>query len=427
MPDARNNYLDAARGLYQALPNSPPPPAPQQWPDAGAAAEFFKNLPQQALPQGGAGNAVSVGPSTSLDALLPTIDFGEVAQRAMHMPGAQFFWAGGVGLAIGLLVCIMKDVVFSDRPNWWAPFVRTAAWAAVLGIYSTATPAIIAFVTALGQGIHSGNTVAEVFAARYNGFSQYAFSHSGAMPFILTPDGFITSTMQLFTHIAYVAVLALVFCLKCGQIFLLSTIVTYGPILLGAAAMGSAFHVLAVAWFWALIEISAWSVTMGIMLHTLDLFTLHNPSTYNSVAEMIVCGLYIFVMCLVPKVTSSLIRSESAGNLGAQMWRMGRDVGTLAWGVAQAKIAAFGGGVRSGVAGGGSRLAGEGAKAAMGKLADAFESSLATGARAGDGQGAASRGGSAAHRAGVGLQRKKAQQNFAIKHNMKKKAERKEV
>jgi uncharacterized membrane protein YgcG len=360
--------------------------------------------------------SVSVGPTFSLDGVLPQFDFAKVAEDALKLPSVDILIAGGITIAIGGFYQLWKQHR-SETKDYLQPFLYTGFWALVFGSYVAIATGLIWLVTSLGESLHTGNAVAEVFSRRYHAFEQYAFAHEGHMPFIFTTDGFVTSFMALLTHISYVAVLCIVFALKAVQLFLLGTIVTWGPLLLGSAALGPFFHVLAVAWFWSLVEVCGWSVTMAFLLRMLDKFSLDVPNTYNSVGEIAVCFVIVVLMVSVPKVTSTLIRGESAGNLGMNTWRMGRDLASMAGNVAQAKAKLFTDSIKAGLkapavlgatVGSGGGIGGGGGGGSRG------------GARGGDGN--TSSANHAATQASKAAQRNKAKQNFAIKKKMQDKA-----
>lgn len=422
-PAAPVNYAELAKQTYANIPQHLSSPnyagmfanmPDTKGPDPINYAELAKQMYGQ-LASGKPASTVPVGPSFSLDALLPSFDFAKVAKDALEMPSVSLFVIGGVTIAFGGLYQLWKQHR-SEEKDWLQPFLYVAFWAFILGSYAAISTGLIWLVTSLGQSMHTGNAVAEVFNQRYHAFEQYAFAHEGHMPFIFTADGFITSFMALLTHISYVAVLCVVFALKAVQLFLLGTIVTWGPLLIGVAALGPFFHVLAVAWFWTLVEVCGWSVTVAFLLRMLDSFSLDVPNTYNSVGEIAICFVMLVLMVSVPKITSTLIRGESAGSLGMSTWRMGRDVASMAGNVAQAKSKLFADSLKAGFkapavvgattgggggGGGGSRSCGS--------------------ARGGDGN--TSSANYAATQASKAARRNKAKQNFAIKHKQKKKAQ----
>ncbi len=316
-------------------------------------------------------NALS-GPTTSLDAYVPSIDFGNVATLAQHTDGALFLWVGGAAVGLGFTIRMMVSLWNQKKTRNFdiaTPIAHLMFWLTVGASYKLISVVVINTVSALGL-MHSDSAinVTEIFARRYAGFLAHQQQHSASgLPAMLTATGWKVASMELIVHVCWVLVTCLIFGIKAMQGLLLQIIVTIGPILLGFASIGTFFHVLAVSWFWSLFEVSMWSVTMGVFLSFLNGFAARLPADYSWVMQLIVSVFTVMGIAGTMAITAMLVRGNSAGAVG-------RDMGQAAYAVARLSAAV-------------SKMSSSNSGSALGKQQDRVKAAGKVGLAAGQAMG----------------------------------------
>jgi hypothetical protein len=371
-------------------------------------------------------NATALGPSFIFDEYVPVVDFEQLAKAAMDTGGWTGFGAVTLGFFIRVLVALCQRE--KGQPfDYRTPMMFAIFWLVVGVSYATLCASIIKFVTSIGLVAHSGDAVTEVFARRYAGFlAHQKLQDTSWVPQMLTATGWKVASLELLVHISYVLVLAAVLIIKAAQVEVLQVIVCIGPILLGLASIAPFFHVLAVSWFWALFEVSMWSVTIGVVLHGLDTFTRALPDRFSWIAEVLVSLMSVALIWGVTKYTAMLVRGESAGSLGRDMAQTAYGAARLTAGGSNAAgkvMGPFGG---SAVGNLGLGLATKG-MAAFGRATGGllFQSGMQANPHFDAGGGASSEsadgGGGGGGGAGKSARRKQQEKHFAVAHNRKNK------
>ena len=113
------------------------------------------------------------------------------------------------------------------------------------------------------------------------------------------------------------------------QVFVLAVVIYFGKFLLAFAAIDKSFGRLAWNWFWALVDVTAWGVTVHMLL-----LTISNPLVgsmllsidYGPIAsslgvplvwvqEIVVSIVHIILLVLVPSITGALIAGSQMNSL----------------------------------------------------------------------------------------------------------------
>jgi hypothetical protein len=279
------------------------------------------------------------------DDYLPKVDFEQFARLAMDTDGSRVLWTGVGAVTLGFFIRLAISAYHKERGkpfDYLTPIAFAVFWLVVGLGYAAISNTIIQFVTSLGLLQNSGDALTEVFARRYAGFMAHQAMHDTSLPQMLTATGWKVASMELLVHLCWVATLCAIFFVKGAQVFVLQTIVMFGPILLGLASIGPFFHVLAVSWFWALFEVSAWSISIGVVLHSLDTFTRMLPDQFSWMSEVMISLFAVVMVWGVTKFTAMLVRGESGGNLGRDFMHSIYGMARLTQGTAQTAGAVLG-------------------------------------------------------------------------------------
>ena len=319
--------------------------------------------------------------SSAID--LPVIDYYHVAEQSMQLPAVRAMVFGAYGVvAIGVMYRYAKEMLKpAGEANFWMPFVVGVFWWSVLLGYSNLTTKVITVVTHLGDASYASNAqdLQTAFVGRISSFlsdlkstrrpsktagrlqlAPGAGGKSGNYTSIPDPapstGGFAKEIgvviLQIIVWICYMLVVIVVFLLRAIQMYMLGIIAAYGPLLLSFASLGGIFHPLGMAWFWGLVEVSAWTITYNILFRFISgIIPKRAPETINFATEIILCVVLVVLFRAVPKITAMLLRNESGAGLA-----MGATEMRLAQVAATARSAWSGGaaGMRGGQALGGA-------------------------------------------------------------------------
>jgi len=257
------------------------------------------------------------------------VDFAHFASVATTATSTrQFLTVGGGALALSLLwneaVAIWRFVKGeAERIDWIGPIGRAVAFGVLLGGYAALVSNIMLVINSLGTFDTATGRAEALFLKRVLAFQKAVDSSTTTFGFFanLTFDSVRVALTQFITWLSYLFTLALVYVLKHLQAFTLATIINYGPVLLGFASLGGFFGNLALSWFWALVEVSFWGVTMNILLVTFDkvpITVADGASTPLFWTEITVNLVYAIAVASVPAITSSLIKGHSIASLGTK-------------------------------------------------------------------------------------------------------------
>lgn len=254
-----------------------------------------------------------------IQSALPPIDLQALATRAMQSHGAQALYAGYGILVLGCVLRLLMGYWRSlhDEPaGYMQALTVTALLSALLAAYPAFTHTTIWLISNLGHGYAGPSSLDEAMYQRMLAYSAYDVLHGHDGPLaVFTADGFMTALLKSCTLLLYICVQAAAFVLRCLQLFSLAVILCYGPLLLGVAALGPFFMSLGIGWLWALVEVSAWSVTCDILMDVFGDFARHVPQDFNTATEIVVSLVMLTLFVSVPVLTSMLLRSQAAGSI----------------------------------------------------------------------------------------------------------------
>ncbi len=131
----------------------------------------------------------------------------------------------------------------------------------------------------------------------------------------------ISYSTYLLTYIAYTILIWLRF-------MLLSVLYVAGPILIVFGIFpktAGALH----SWLKSLIQISAWIVTLSLLVRTasyMDLMSIYSLDNVNTVSIVTANVLFVLLFVFTPAITSALISEGSIGNIGSTMIGIGTSV-----------------------------------------------------------------------------------------------------
>jgi hypothetical protein len=254
----------------------------------------------------------------NVEAFVPSLDVAQVAAQAQSASGVRALYAGVGLVSLGLVwQCLvqMYKLVRDERADFVAPVLRYAAVMALLLNYQTFVTTVVHLIFSLSQ-TDDGQGVYAIYAQRSAAFAAWRQSHSH-WRVLAQAEAYALAGLA---GLLYVLVEALVVVLRAIQTFTLVVITTYGPILIGFASLDAFFLPLAVAWFWALVEVSAWSVTMSILIRTHALVGQNIPEEFSVTQEMIYALTMLGLVITVPVITSSLVRGAPAAGMAAGIY-----------------------------------------------------------------------------------------------------------
>lgn len=233
----------------------------------------------------------------------------------------RFLFTGGGILTLSLVFNTAKEFYSSFRggePDYWTPIGRVVLFTMLLGAYSVFTSTTIGVVRSFGTFRSANVQIEKHFAERFENFALYVEKVHAAsgMLGMLSPRSLEQSVVHSVVTLSFVFTRALIYVLKHLQVFLLNTVIHFGPILLGFASLGGLFAPLALAWFWALIEVTAWGVTMQILVISFANVPIITPEVPDLWAELIINFIYAMCILSVPVITSSMIRSQPIAAIG---------------------------------------------------------------------------------------------------------------
>ncbi|HET6343396.1 MAG TPA: hypothetical protein VFH51_00635 [Myxococcota bacterium] len=242
----------------------------------------------------------------SYDSFLPALDLVQFADETRKLMGYKMFYAGFSIVAVGLLGKQMANLARTMRSqdaDFITPIVVAAGFFALLANYKFFVASTVAIVSKLGLTTMWDDNIVTVFVQRARLFNRWQNEHSSFKAFAL----------EYLVGFLYMLVETWVVFMRAAQRFILAVIVTYGPLLLGVASLGGALTTLGIGWFWALIEVSAWSVTMDILL--MAYAKVPPPPRIEDLsvhAEFAFAFTLLGLLVAIPIITSSLIRGSSA-------------------------------------------------------------------------------------------------------------------
>jgi hypothetical protein len=239
------------------------------------------------------------------DTFLPALDLAQFADEARKMMGYKMFYAGfgiiGLGL-VGKQVANLLRVMINKEADFITPMVVAVGFLALLASYKIFVMTTIATVSKLGLAAGWDDNIVTTFVTRAATFDRWRHEH-GSMK---------SAIMEFTVGVLYILVEAWVVFMRAAQTFVLAVIITYGPLLLGLASLGGLFVPLGIGWFMALVEISAWSVTMDILL-----LAYAKVTRVPTVEELSLVDEFKFSACMlgllfvIPAITSWLVRGSS--------------------------------------------------------------------------------------------------------------------
>lgn len=247
----------------------------------------------------------------------PHLILEDIIERAFHTHSAAALFGGGGLLAFGFLWRVIQEKVGFIRgvkdPDYLGHVLTLIGCIALLSVYEPVVRGITSIVSQLGRGLSTDVDLSGAFAARAQAFGQTLLDGpSASFMSSMSPLGFIHAVLQTLTAILYGLVSWAVFALRCFQTFLLGVIIAYGPICIGFAFLGGIFGHLALAWFWALVEVSAWGLTLDVLNFVFTPLAQDVPKHFYLITELGLCLTLLLLIRAVPQTTSMLLRNQSA-------------------------------------------------------------------------------------------------------------------
>lgn len=305
----------------------------------------------------------------SLDGAMPAINLAEVADRAMSTSSAAALW-GGIGIVgLGFVVRVLSEFIKTAMDDGYAPqylrqVVIMVGFVALMAAYKPVVLGTVRIVSHLGSDMGPSASFEKTFATRMSKFNAYVnrLNEDSSFRANFSPEGITTRVFQVVTMLLYIGAQCIMFIIKAIQIFALAAIIAYGPVLIGVSTLGGIFASLGIAWFWALVEVSAWSFTVDVLLHVIDSFGRDIPEVFSYVQEMILAMTLMALLVATIPLTGALVRGHGASGLAqSASYLAGRAMGAGLMGVGAAKAAAPMAGKAGMLAGG---LSGQGLAAA---------------------------------------------------------------
>jgi hypothetical protein len=241
----------------------------------------------------------------SYDTILPVIDLAQFADDARRLMGYKMFYAGfgiiGLGF-VGKQIANLFRIMRNKEADLLTPFLTAAGFIALLASYKVFVTTTIYLVSRMGLTGGWDDDIVTTFVTRAATFARWKQEHGS----------WKAAAMEYTVGLLYLLIEAWVVFMRAAQTFMLAVVVTYGPLLLGLAALGGIFLPLGIGWFWALVEISAWSVTMDILL--LGYAKMKHVPTVEEISlgdEFIFAFVMFGLLIGIPGITSFLIRGSS--------------------------------------------------------------------------------------------------------------------
>ncbi len=266
-------------------------------------------------------------------------------------------------LSLGLLIGLLQEAkryVLGGNPDYLSPILRFTAFVAILGSYGAFYGNIVGVVSGFGSLDSSSDQVVERIKSRWRGYQEKeneretldeavekgdgvldTFNRVGEVLGKLTAETIYKALLSVSTYFSFIATFAIVNILKYIQQFMLAIAFAWGPVCIGFAALHPFFNSLTLSWFWTTVEVTAWGVTMKMLLG--DLVKMDKELSARALDawqgtrlamdrdlslaygdHMIINGCYILMLLGVPVITSMFIRSAAAASSSSSTVARGR-------------------------------------------------------------------------------------------------------
>lgn len=260
------------------------------------------------------------------------LDYGELAAVVTNTTSARQFFIGGVGVLVFAIVVPMtidtwKAVTGEIPVVPWSKHVATAAFfGLLLAGYELIFQAVTVTFQSLGTFGSASSGAEALFEARIqavqtafnaleSGGDETTFGLSFSVDALyLGLQRFVVVTSMYFT-------LAVIFCLRQMQTFMLALLLNIGPVCIGIAAIGGIFRSLLLSWFWALVEICFWGVAMNVALQSFAQIASPvgagaEPDLMMELATNIVYGASL---SSIPVFSAMIVRSQPATAMSSRV------------------------------------------------------------------------------------------------------------
>lgn len=260
------------------------------------------------------------------------INLVSIAKDALTSSGERKILFAGLGvLTLALMFRVGREyyrgITSPEPPNFIRPVAAIVVFAVLLLGYPVIVKRLLQTVDLLGAFDAASAKVSTNFYQRLYAYQQRILVNSseGGWFTSLSAENFKLGLAQFFTVCSYMFVQLVVYLLQHIQVFTLTLVVNVGPLMLGFGSFGGAMSVLVLSWFWTLVEVSAWGITMTSVLDVLGKLP---PSMVKGVSDLVGEAFFnLFYACMmisVPWITSKLVRSQAMGDAaGAMMLTVG--------------------------------------------------------------------------------------------------------
>ncbi|RYF51505.1 MAG: hypothetical protein EOO38_03030, partial [Cytophagaceae bacterium] len=155
----------------------------------------------------------------------------------------------------------------------------------------------------------------DVFAGRAYAFEKWRAQQEGSF---FSAASLSVWAGEFCVWLLYIAIESWVVFLKAAQAFTLACIVLWGPLLLGLSSIHPSLWVLGLGWFWSMVEVSAWSFTMDILLIAYSKSGIQQaPESFSVGHELTYAFVMLSLLMAVAGITSMLVRGTSAAIMSA--------------------------------------------------------------------------------------------------------------
>lgn len=258
--------------------------------------------------------------------LMNTINYIDFARHALTADDARRVWiAGGGVLVLALLVRVGREfyrgLAQDDTPKMMRAVAPILVFAVLLFGYEQVVMRLIQLVDIMGSFDVAASKASTTFYNRLEEFNQKILQETSDSWFSgFSFENLLLAGYQFLAFFSFLFVLAVVFVLKHIQAFTLALVIHIGPLMLGFGAFGGIMNTLVLSWFWTLVEVSAWGVTMTSVLDIMARLPPPQIQTVSAFAsEMLINFVYGSVLLTIPLITSKLVRSYAMGEASGTM------------------------------------------------------------------------------------------------------------
>lgn len=252
-----------------------------------------------------------------IDISLSFLPFEQVIKRALGTQAASGLYTGFGIIGLGFLLSVVREIwrdVQGQKVNYSQHILSLITLVAFLSVYRPFVLKTVQILSQLGESFLGMERLDVAYLQRVNAFLNYdaVASHSGEASAISigTRPALVDALSFFCAQTACFVALYMASFLKSIQIFMLSAVISSGPVILGLSMLGQFFRPLAAAWLATLIEVSFWSFAMDILNYTLAPVSSIPPAHFSTIHELMLALTLIVVMATIPTLSRRILRFE---------------------------------------------------------------------------------------------------------------------